>query len=413
MARVLLLIGAQLCMAPRPRKEAAALAAAGHDVAIAGFALTEEGRELDRALSRDAPFRFLVIRDFTSPQLAERLRCSVARLRRRGASELAGLTGRRFPAELGFDTAAMTALARSFRADLTIAHCEAGLHAIRCLEKEGCRVGVDFEDFFSEDLPPAQRRHRPVKLLRDLERFALQRAGYRLATSHAMAKALAEFASAPERPPAVVPNVFPFCEAPPFREPGPEEPLRLVWFSQTVGTERGLRHAIAALNGIDSPVELTILGRCTPQVREELMAATSPSLASRVRLIPPVEPGELPAELARHDIGLCLEDPSIPSRDLTITNKMFQYMQAGLALLATDTKGQREVLAQEPAAGRIVPPGDSEALREAVRSWLVDSPSLLSARRAAREAFEARWNWEAFAPVVVQEARKALEAPLP
>ncbi len=37
MAKILILIGAHICTAPRPQKEAEALANAGHDVTVAGF----------------------------------------------------------------------------------------------------------------------------------------------------------------------------------------------------------------------------------------------------------------------------------------------------------------------------------------------------------------------------------------
>jgi hypothetical protein len=37
MAKILILIGAHLCTAPRPQKEAETLANAGHDVTVRGF----------------------------------------------------------------------------------------------------------------------------------------------------------------------------------------------------------------------------------------------------------------------------------------------------------------------------------------------------------------------------------------
>src|SRR5690606_18129969 len=52
---------------------------------------------------------------------------------------------------------------------------------------------------------------------------------------------------------------------------------------------------------------------------------------------------ELIFRIAEHDVGFALENSEIKSRDLTITNKMFQYLQGGLAVIATSTKGQREV----------------------------------------------------------------------
>ena len=70
----------------------------------------------------------------------------------------------------------LLALARSHAADLTIAHTEIPLWATKGLIHDGRRVAVDFEDWYSEDLSVADRRSRPLQLLRKAERFALNHA---------------------------------------------------------------------------------------------------------------------------------------------------------------------------------------------------------------------------------------------
>lgn len=94
----------------------------------------------------------------------------------------------------------------------------------------------------------------------------------------------------------------------------------------------------------------------------------------------------LSARIAEHDIGLALESPQIRSRDLTVTNKLFQYLEAGLAVVATKTAGQIEVLQQFPGAGILVPSGDAMALANAINDWVGDREKLHASQRSAKQA---------------------------
>jgi len=67
--------------------------------------------------------------------------------------------------------------------------------------------------------------------------------------------------------------------------------------------------------------------------------------------------------IAEHDIGFAGETPSIRSRDLTATNKILQYLLAGLAVVASDTAGQRECAGQASDAVFLYPSGDRRRSR--------------------------------------------------
>ena len=51
------------------------------------------------------------------------------------------------------------------------------------------------------------------------------------------------------------------------------------------------------------------------------------------------------------DVGLALERPENANYSRTVTNKLFSYLLAGLAVAASDTPGQRQVMSQVPNAG--------------------------------------------------------------
>jgi glycosyltransferase involved in cell wall biosynthesis len=77
-----------------------------------------------------------------------------------------------------------------------------------------------------------------------------------------------------------------------------------------------------------------------------------------------------------------------------VTNKIFSYMLAGLAIVATDTAGQREVMSQAPEAGILYPAGDAKSLRAALKGWIGARAKLGRMQQAAWEAARARFCWE-------------------
>ena len=84
MAKILILIGAHLCTAPRPQKEAEILANAGHDVTVRGFWFDPELVKRDRILIANKTWRFKPIIDF---QPTHRLNNWKIRLQSRIAKE--------------------------------------------------------------------------------------------------------------------------------------------------------------------------------------------------------------------------------------------------------------------------------------------------------------------------------------
>jgi hypothetical protein len=179
MAKILILIGGHLCNAPRPQKEAETLAHAGHLVTVQGAWFDPEFIQRDQHLQLNQPYRFQPYLDF---QPSQRLRNWQVRSQSRLAKEGWQSFHRFSPDLLGYGARAMLKAARQARADLTIVHSEAGLWVGSQLLDAGQCVGVDFEDWFSEDLLPEARASRPLAHLssppthRNLQRLSLGRA---------------------------------------------------------------------------------------------------------------------------------------------------------------------------------------------------------------------------------------------
>jgi len=297
----------------------------------------------------------------------------------------------------------LLAAARRLPADLTIVHGEAPAWVGLRLLDHGRRVAADFEDWYSEDLLPADRRHRPLRLLRTVEHGLLHRASYVSTTSHAMAAAL--HARYGGTAPAVLRNVFPLPEPPPPRLPD-RAPI-MVWLSQTIGPGRGLEAFLDAWAGLPEPPEVRLLGRVSPEYRAALLARVPADRHRALRFDAPLPPAALPAYLAQADIGLALELRQPPNHDLTTSNKIFYYLGAGLAVLATPTAGQREVFAAAPGIGWLADFSDRAASTALLGRVCGDRAGLRRAQADARAAAETTFRWEIEGPRLLELVRAA------
>jgi glycosyltransferase involved in cell wall biosynthesis len=402
--KILILTASHLCRNPRVVKEATTLGRAGYDVTVASVSTGSRFEEVDLAMMRSLPFRRQVIN-----HTGDTAKSRSAAFIHRAATWLA-----RFACErLRWETAHSLGPARSLRdvarkipADLTIVHTEIPIWAAQFLIKDGRRVSVDVEDWYSEDLLVADRRSRPIKLLRAAESFALNHAAYASTTSQAMSDGLAGAYGCTA--PIVLRNSFPLQSISRIDRPAGESPPRFIWFSQTIGPGRGLELFLAAWAKTTVASEVHLLGDERPGYRERLLRRLPPEKRARVFFIPIVTPDKLPLKLAEFDIGLALE-PSWPrNRDITISNKILQYLNAGLAVISTDTAGQSEVMRAIPDAGLLVQAHETTQLAARLDALLGDRDQLRAMQLSARRAAEVQFCWEREEPRLLAAVTRAL-----
>lgn len=395
-ASIVLLSGNSLCHNPRVFKAAGALALAGYDVQVLGAWLEPEFKARDKMLIAGALFRFVPVLDCTLPGFPAAAAQIFRRARRKAANVLHGLTGLEGAHQLGLTVRAMLARARHLDADLLIAHSEPALYVASALLRRGRRVGVDMEDWFSEDLLPQARHARPLRLLCAMERDLLVRGAYASCPSRAMSEALAMEHGC--KPPSVIYNAFPLAEW--AASDGLRKERRdggvasICWYSQTIGPGRGIEDLVAALPLLKGEVELHLRGRMLPGMADWITARLPEARRRRVFFHPLVANAELLSRVAAHDIGFAGEQTYCRSRDLTVTNKILHYLMGGLAVVASDTAGQREVANQASCAVELYEPGNSQALAAALDALLASPERLRRAKAAALEAAQRTFCWE-------------------
>ena len=410
-ARILILTNSPLCRNPRVVKEATTLGHAGYEVTVLGISNHLPSVAIDREIVARSPFRHLSVNMLGhEAQSTQRLAVWLRRLQHRASRELCHRFNWQLASALG-PAGPLLRVALRQPADLIIAHNEIPHWCVSRLIAAGRRVAADIEDWHSEDLLPHERSGRPLHLLRASERHLLHHAAYTITTSHALADAL--HARYGGRRPEVITNSFPLDPLPahpsPLPLPGsPLLPPSFFWFSQTTGPGRGLELFLAAWARTTQPSRLVLLGETRFGYRQRLLESLPESFRARVTFLPLVPPDQLPALIARHDIGLALEKDFIVNRDLTITNKILQYLNAGLAVVASNTQGQREVLAHAPEAGLLVALHETTALTAQLDALLADQAHLARRRIAARQLAEQIYCWEKEAPRLLALVENAL-----
>ena len=408
--KLLILSGIQLSTNPRVVKEADTLSEAGYEVEVVGALLDSALAERDSLLSGGKAWKYTVLLDASGSALRDRLKWYRARLRTRLWREAGARLGATSPNQLGYVAPEMLRYALGARADLTILHLPQALWVGTELIRLGRAVGIDVEDWYSEDLLPQDRNRWPVEALRRWERLVLRGASYSTTTSQSLSRALATAYDCPR--PAVVFNSFPMKERNlidgKIRDRVDVRLPSLTWFSQVVGPGRGLETLMDALPQIGTAFEIHLRGKCRDDYRAALLERVPEPWRSRIYFHPQVPHAELLSRIAEHDVGLAAEVAFCRNHALTISNKIVQYLLAGIAVAASDTEGQREAAEMAKGAVFLFAAGDAQALA-AVLSELFSNPAHRHAARVkALAAAQGEFCWDNSARVLLDEVGEAI-----
>lgn len=411
--RVAILTAAPLSLNPRALKEAETIRRAGFEVVVYGASYDEGQRETDERIASHHSFFFRSVLPVGEDKLKWHPQSVWRRIRTRAGVDLNRYLHIENSWQLGTAIVQLEKEARKAESDYYIAHLEQGAWVGARLHRSGSRVGIDMEDWYSEDLTPEARKSRPLHLLRDLERELLTSGAHATCPSHAMSEALAGEFGCPQ--PTVVYNAFPWSDraymdglSKDRRHPNLPS---IHWFSQTLGRGRGLEDLISALPLLKHDAEIHLRGKPISGFDAWLANRLSGSWHRRIVVHPLVSNTELLSRIAEHDIGFAGETTSIRSRDLTVTNKILYYLLAGLAVVASETAGQREVATQAPGGVSLYPPGDVPALAARLNTFLGSADALKQAKNAALAAAEKTFCWERQEKALLESIKQALGSP--
>jgi glycosyltransferase involved in cell wall biosynthesis len=288
-------------------------------------------------------------------------------------------------------------LACEQRAELYIAHNPQALPVAAAAARQySTRFAFDAEDFHRGEFTRDSQNSTAFRLLNYLEQKYLPACAYVSSPSNQISDQLARHYGI--EMPLTIHNCFPLADR--FKLDGKTldrqgKHLSLYWYSQIIGLDRGIQDVIRAASLINRPVQIHLRGDISDTVRDNLLTlAREYSVADRIFFHRIVRPAELLSRAVEHDVGLALEPPHTENKELTVSNKLFTYLLAGLAIAATDTDGQRCILESLNGAGFLYRSGDYSSLAGQLQR-MVENPEVLSRHKeAALRAAKGRWNWE-------------------
>lgn len=170
-----------------------------------------------------------------------------------------------------------------------------------------------------------------------------------------------------------------------------EQPWPIVVYQGGLQQGRGLERLVRVAALVPNAYFVFIGGgRLDASLRS---VAVELGLEERVRFIPTVALAELPSYTASADIGVQPIENTCLNHYTTDSNKLFEYVQAGLPVVASDLPEIRRVV-REHDLGLLVSAGDTEALAVALRSLVEDKAKRRFYAERSRIA-AAVLSWEA------------------
>ncbi len=176
------------------------------------------------------------------------------------------------------------------------------------------------------------------------------------------------------------------------------EPLKLFWFSQTIGLNRGLQDIISALKILENEyLELHLLGFLADKTSislDKIISGLHFKKQLNIFFHKPIQAEQIPTFAAQFDVGLALETGFCLNNDAALSNKIFTYLQAGLAVVASNTIAQKEFIYQNQDLGFCYEKGNAVQLASVLKRFIDEPNLLLATKQASYQAARNQLNWE-------------------
>jgi glycosyltransferase involved in cell wall biosynthesis len=291
------------------------------------------------------------------------------------------------------------------KADLYIAH-NAGALAVAgdAAKKNRKQFGFDAEDFHRGEVLSCKAFKATVAI----EDAYLPNAVYITAASPLIKEEYGKLYDKAKI--TTIRNVFPFIkQAQVVME---NQALKLFWFSQTVGTNRGIQDVIKAMKVLEkNDLELHVYGHLSPAVEKifnELIISLDFKEAPKIYFKDSVSPDELLHLATSFDIGLAIEPGFCKNNEIALSNKIFTYLVGGNAIIFSSTPAQRHFFEQYENIGFLYSPGDVDILAKHIAAYDCNRQLLNFHKKSSRELFLGELNWEEEQEILVKEVDKVI-----
>jgi glycosyltransferase involved in cell wall biosynthesis len=169
-----------------------------------------------------------------------------------------------------------------------------------------------------------------------------------------------------------------------------DRPHSLIYAGR-ISLERGIKEIVRAMGLLPEELraKLILAGVCTPKhLSDDILLMNG---AERVDYRGWLHRDELKKLFSEARIGLALFHPG-PNQTDSYPNKLFEYMAAGIPVVASDFPMWREIV-EEAGCGLLVDPLDVQQIADAIQ-WLLDRPQESAVMgRKGMQAIGSQFNW--------------------
>jgi glycosyltransferase involved in cell wall biosynthesis len=285
----------------------------------------------------------------------------------------------------------------SIRADLYIAHNLAALPiAVEAAKANNAKSGFDAEDFHRQQTTDDKHSKHYIDA-KSLEDFYIPNLNYFTSASPLINEEY--YKLYPDVNGTVINNVFSkdYIQDISVQNNQDRQDLKLFWFSQTIGKNRGIEQAIEAIGHLKNEnVSLTLLGLINDVNRDYFTSLILKHglLSSQLQFAAFKSFDQLFSFANKFDIGLALEPGFCLNNKIALSNKLFTYLTSNLAIIATETNAQKEFMEAYPGIGKSFQINDTKQMGKHIEYYIKYPKKLIEAKKETKRLALNELNWE-------------------
>jgi len=175
-------------------------------------------------------------------------------------------------------------------------------------------------------------------------------------------------------------------------------------YTGRLSVDRGLLTYVRILRQLLAwgiPARLRLVGVFTPSAEEQTLAAQCQGIENAVEISSWVHYDQIPSILREADVGLCILLPE-PRYVVSFPVKLFEYMAAGLPVLASNFPPIESIVQNERCGNLVNPLDDPQIAASALRDWWQNHRIPQTMGENGRQAVLDRYNWETLTQELIQ-----------